>query len=136
MQVALGLDVGEKRIGVAWGDSQVKIAAPHGYIDMNDATVIEIEKLIDKFNATVLVVGLPRNASGQETEQSQYVRDFVEKLRPLGLDIVLQDESLTSVEAEKILSRQGHAQSDRDKGRIDAVAASLILSDYLEANFG
>ena len=136
MQVALGLDVGEKRIGVAWGDSQVKIATPHGYLDMNDTAVIEIEKLIDKFNATVLVVGLPRNASGQETQQSGYVRDFVEQLRPLGLDIVLQDESLTSVEAEKILSRQGHTPNIRQKGSIDAVAASLILSDYLEANFG
>jgi putative Holliday junction resolvase len=132
MQVAIGLDVGEKRIGVAFCDGQVRIAVPYGVVAMNDQAVIEIEKLIDRFRATVLVVGLPRNNQGKETKQSQYVRDFVEKLRPLGLPIVLQDESLTSVEAEQRL--QGLPL--QEKGKIDAEAAAIILSDYLEANFG
>lgn len=134
-EVAVGLDVGEKRIGVAWGDSDVKIAVPYCVIGMDDETIIEIEKAVDKLGATILVVGLPRNSEGLETRQSQYVRDFVEKLIPLNIPIVLQDESLTSVKAEELLKPQHSKNHNIDKGEIDAMAASLILQDYLEASF-
>lgn len=100
---------------------------------MGDETVAEIQKLVEKYQATVLVVGLPRNAYGEETKQSRYVRDFADKLRPLGLPIVLQDESLTSVEAEQVLLKLHHSKN-YNKEQIDAIAASLILRDYLEAN--
>jgi putative Holliday junction resolvase len=134
-QVALGLDIGTKRIGVSWGDSAVKIATPYGVVAMDDNTIIEIKKLIEKFKATVLVIGLPRNAAGEETKQSKFVRDFAQRLEPLGPSIVFQDESLTSVEAEQLLSKI-HRSNSYNKDQIDAIAASIILSDYLEDNFG
>jgi len=135
MQVILGLDIGEKRIGVAVGDSAVKIASPYGIVAMGDSAVAEIQQLADKLRVATIVVGLPRNAAGEETRQSAFSRDFAEKLRPLGLPIVLQDESLTSVMAADMLSSQQRSKK-HNKQQIDAMAASLILSDYLEANYG
>lgn len=131
MQIALALDVGEKRIGLAWGDDQVKLASPYGIIEMNENAVTEIEKIANKLKAEVLVIGLPRNSKGEETQQSVYVRDFAKKLEALNLQIVFQDESLTSVEAEKIAQRQKKYRLGQP---IDDIAASLILSDYLEGN--
>jgi len=134
-QVFLSFDIGEKRVGVAWGDSEVKIASPYGVLLMDETILDEIKKLIDKFKPTALIVGLPRNSKGEETKQSQYVRDFATKLETFGLPIVFQDESLTSVIAEDMLSNKQRSNK-YNNGKIDASAASIILSDYLEANFG
>ena len=124
----LGLDVGEKRIGVAIGDSAVKIASPIAVIKNDDEVIINIEKLLDKYLIDKIIVGLPRNSKGEETAQSQYVRDFSEKLKPLSIPIIFQDESLTSVQAIERLSGSKTKKSD-----IDAEAAVIILTDFLES---
>ena len=124
----LGLDVGEKRIGVAVGDSAVKIASPIAVIENDDEVIINIEKLLDKYLIDKIIVGLPRNSQGEETAQSQYVRDFSEKLKPLSIPIVFQDESLTSVQAIERLSKNKSTKSD-----IDAESAVIILTDFLES---
>ena len=129
----LALDVGEKRIGVAWGDSSVKIATPYGVIAMGETAVAEIEKLISQLGVSRLVIGLPRNSRGEETKQSQYVRNFAKKLAVFDCPIAFQDESLTSVEAENILDKKGGKFAKSD---IDSHAAAVILSDYLESRFG
>lgn len=128
----LALDVGEKRIGIAIGDSDVKIAVPNGFVENNENFIDEIKKIIELKNIDEIVVGLPRNSSGEETKQSQYVRDFAEKISVFDLPVIFQDESLTSVEAEQILSEGNNTYN---KGEIDAKAAALILTDYLEANY-
>lgn len=134
----MALDVGEKRVGVAVGDSEVKIAVPNGALQNDDSVVDEIGKIIKLKDIDTIVVGLPRNSSGEETKQSEFAREFAEKLTVFNLPIVFQDESLTSVEAEDILqSLQGNNQRNlSEKGEIDAKAAAIILTDYLEANFG
>ena len=135
-KIIIGLDVGEKRIGVAWGDNDVKIAVPCGVIEMNDEVVIQIEKMVEKLNVSTIVVGLPRNSSGEETNQSKFVRDFIKRLKNIDTPIVFQDESLTSVQAENLLSNHKRSKKHNiNKGEIDEIAASLILQDYLEANF-
>lgn len=127
----LGLDIGEKRIGVAWASSEVKLAVP-GEVLANDQTIFErIQKLVTQKNAETVVVGLPRNSKGEETQQSVYVRNFVAKLE-LSVPIHFQDESLTSVLAEGRLKASGKPYTKSD---IDAAAAALILNDYLERNF-
>lgn len=134
----LALDVGEKRIGIAIGDSDVKIAIPSGMIENNSNVVSKIEEIVKNKNIDTIVIGLPRNSDGEETKQSRYVRDFSKKLSELSLPVVFQDESLTSVEAEELLKRQDKLvnQKSRKEGLIDSEAASIILTDYLEANFG
>ena len=126
----LALDVGERRIGVAMADSQVKIAIPFGCLENDQRIITEVTKLLIDHNIDVVVVGYPRNQSGETTKQTLFVEEFVGRLAEIDLDaeIVYQDESLTSVQAEQRLGSKV-----KDKGEIDAEAASIILQDYLEA---
>ncbi len=127
----LALDVGERRIGLAMADSQVKIAIPFGWLENDERVVVRITELVLQHDIKTIVVGYPRNQSGEPTQQTEFVESFVEQLADIELDtdIVFQDESLTSVQAEQRL-----AGRIKDKGEIDAEAASIILQDYLEAN--
>lgn len=128
----LALDVGEKRIGLALANDEVKIAVPFGWLENTDNIVQEIIEELIKNDISTIVVGYPRNQSGEATLQTEYVEKFVSRLAEIDLDIdiVYQDESLTSVEAERRLGRV------KDKGEIDAEAASIILQDYLDEKYG
>lgn len=126
------LDVGEKRIGVSIGDSNVKLAIPFGIIDVNGGEIESIKSIFEKENADILVVGYPRNQSGETTAQTKYVEDFTRQLSSITSNIVFQDESLTSVIAEQRLSSHNRPYTKAD---IDAQAAAIILQDYIEDNY-
>lgn len=126
----LALDVGGSRIGVAAADSVSRIAFPLITIDVDGSELEKISQLVHEHEPMVLVVGYPRNQSGETTAQTEIVKVFAEKLKSYEVPIVFQDESLTSVMAEERLKNQGKAYS---KGDIDAMAATIILSDYLES---
>ena len=127
----LALDVGDRRVGVALADSQIKIAVPYGYLERSDKIIQQITELMLDHGIDTLVVGYPRNQSGEATKQTESVEQFAEELAEIEIDadLVFQDESLSSVEAERRLGRV------KDKGEIDAEAASIILQDYLEQNY-
>jgi putative pre-16S rRNA nuclease len=125
----LSLDVGEKRIGVAVGDSGVRIAVPFETIEVDGNEIQRIARLVVDQDVDTLVVGYPRNQSGEPTAQTAYVETFAAQLDELAPHIVFQDESLTSVLAEQRLKAQGGSYT---KGDIDAQAAAIILQDYLE----
>ncbi len=125
----IALDVGEKRIGVALADTSLKIAIAYDTIEVDGSEHQEIAQLIDDENARVVVVGYPRNQSGEPTAQTAYVEQFASKVEAYAPTIVFQDESLTSVHAEELLKKSGKPYR---KGDIDSLAASLILQDYLE----
>lgn len=131
-QVYLALDVGAQRIGVALGDSQVKLAYPLTTLSATDDTINQqIIELLDEHQVDQMIVGYPRNQSGEATAQTHAVEQFISQYTwPVPYDF--QDESLTSVIAEQ---RLGGGRM-RDKGRVDAEAASIILQDYLEATYG
>ena len=126
------LDVGEKRIGVAVGNNAVRIAVPFETIEVDGHEIETILELVSKEDADIVVVGYPRNQSGEATAQTKYIEDFVSKLSDIAEKIVFQDESLTSVIAEQRLISYRRPYS---KGDIDAQAAAIILQDYLEANY-
>lgn len=126
----LCLDVGEKRIGVARGDAGVRIAVPLETVEVNGGELQRIARLIEFEKAEVIVVGYPRNQSGEATAQTAYVEAFTNRLRSVSdLPVIFQDESLTSVLAEQRL--QAHHRP-YTKGDIDMHAAAIILQDYLE----
>ena len=103
-RVAIGLDVGSHRIGVARGDFEVAIASPLLALSNDDAVFANISRIVKENRAEIIVVGLPRDAKGQETAQSQISRDFAAELsNHTDAEIHFQDESLTSVIAEKNL---------------------------------
>ena len=127
----LALDVGDRRVGVALADSQIKIAVPYGYLERSDKIIQQITELMLDHDIDTLVICYPRNQSGEATKQTESVEQFAKELAEIEIDadLVFQDESLSSVEAERRLGRV------KDKGEIDAEAASIILQDYLEQNY-
>jgi putative Holliday junction resolvase len=122
----LGLDIGEKRIGVARVNLTAKIPEPLTTL-INDASFAKnIANLVKEHEIDALVVGLPRNMNGEVTEQTDIVKKFVtENLSEF--KVIYQDETLSSVEAD---TRLGNLRVP--KAEIDSLAASIILEDYLE----
>jgi putative holliday junction resolvase len=126
----IALDIGTVRIGVARANTTVRIPELLPTLANTDDFVEKLRALIDEYAVEALIVGLPRNMQGEETAQTAYVREFAAThLSPLGLPVILQDETLSSVAAEQALnaSKKRHEKAD-----IDAYAAGIIVSDYLE----
>ena len=132
-RVLVGLDVGEKRIGVAVADTSVRIAVPFSTIDVDGGEIEAIAEIVIKEQADTIVVGYPRNQQGEATAQTAAVEAFTERLKDLDVSIVFQDESLTSVLAEQQLVAHNRPYTKAD---IDAQAAALILQDYVEQQRG
>ncbi len=133
MGYVLALDVGGRRIGVARGDESLRIPHPLTTVIVDGHEMEKLRELIDDAQPVKIVVGFPRNQAGEPTEQTKHVEEFAEKLKEFKVPITFQDESLTSVIAEQQLRAQGKPYT---KEMIDAVAATLILQDYLEENYG
>lgn len=127
----IGLDVGTVRIGVARADTATKIAIPDGFINVNGQEISEIQRKLRLYNSNILVMGMPRSNNGNQTAQSEFVKQFARQVAATipGLKIYFQDESLTSVEAERRLKVR---KNNYQKGEIDAESASIILQDFIE----
>lgn len=132
-QTLIGLDVGEKRIGVAVADTGVRIAVPFVTVEVDGNEIASIGEIILKEKADIIVVGYPRNQQGEATAQTRYVEKFTELLEDFDKKIVFQDESLTSVMAEQRLIAHKRPYTKAD---IDSQAATIILQDYLEQYYG
>jgi len=127
----LALDIGKVRIGVAIADTKIGIAVPIETIAMNEATFrSDIVDLVVQHTVAAIVVGYPRNQQGVTTQQTAYVEAMAEQLSDMDVDVVFQDESLTSVTAKERLG-VSHTRTAR-KDKIDAEAAAIILQDYLD----
>jgi putative Holliday junction resolvase len=131
----MALDVGGRRIGVAISDTARLLASPLTTIraEPRATALTQIATLIARHDVVDLVVGLPLTLRGEIGPQAQVVQAFVEELRKsLTVPIHLVDERLTSVEAERMMIELGVKREQR-RARIDEVAASLILRDFLTA---
>lgn len=125
----IALDVGNSRIGVAIARGDVAIARPLTTLERSDATMVDIQKLIEHHSVDMIVAGLPRGLDGQTTAQTEATQQFVAALQPhIAIPLVWQDEALTSVKAKDELAARGKAYQ---KGDVDALAATYILDDYL-----
>lgn len=129
----LALDVGEKRIGVAIAQSNIRIAIAYDTLLVDGSEIEQITRIVNQEKVSTIIVGYPRNQSGETTQQTKTVEAFAKKIESIGKEVIFQDESLTSVKAEEILRSRGKPYQKSD---IDALAASLILQDYLEQQYG
>jgi len=139
----LGLDIGEKRIGAAVTDASNKISLPLSTIENNSAAMEKILNLIYEYDIGRIIVGMPYNLKGCKGFQSEKVMDFVGKnFKDIKIPVVMVDERFTTKISSKIMENKvrgkpGHRQ-DRNKADAlpvknrDAIAASLILRDYIE----
>lgn len=126
----LALDVGGRRIGVAAANVTARIAHPLVTIENTPDTPSVLQRLVDEQQAIGLVVGLPRNLNGDETEQTRTVKAFVVSLQErITTPVYWQDEAVTSHKAEVELAERGKPYA---KGDIDALAATYILEDFLQ----
>ena len=146
----LGLDVGERRIGVAAADSEMRVALPVGVVERTEtaADAAAIARLIEEQKAEALVLGLPISLNGSLGPQAQVVRAFGDQLcARLGLPVEYWDERLSTVEAQRRLrppanrgkqSRGSRSTKGRQApaGRLDALAAAIILQSYLDRRAG
>ena len=126
----MALDVGTKRIGIALSDYLQIIAIPHSYIARHpeNKALEEIYKLAKENNVEKIVIGLPKNMDDTIGSQAQDCIDFSQKIH--GFDIILEDERLTSEEAESRL-RERKIDFRKDKGLVDMESAGVILEQYL-----
>jgi putative Holliday junction resolvase len=130
----IGLDHGSRRIGVAIGDTETRLAFARPALRRSNAEqdIRAIGQLAQSEGAALVVLGLPRNMDGSEGPQAAAARDFGEQLAAIGLVVELQDERLTSWQAaEQIGPRRGR---ERRSGELDSAAARLILQEYLDAD--
>lgn len=139
----IGLDVGERRIGVAVSDPSGTLARPvttlrTSGLDGNalQVSLEEITRLAAGDPLEGIVIGLPRRLDGSPNAMTPRVERFAERLRErAGVAVTLQDERLTSVEAESRLAVREKDWRAR-KNQLDAAAAAIILQDYLDSRPG
>lgn len=125
----LALDVGDVRIGIAYAHHIARMAKPLTTISNDETTWDELADLIERESVGVLIIGLPRNLSGDDTAQTTKVREFAGiAQQQYTIPIRFQDEAVTSRKAEEELRARGQPFN---RGDIDALAAAYILEDYL-----
>jgi putative Holliday junction resolvase len=131
----VGLDHGSRRIGLAVGDTDTGMAFARPALQRRSVAVDldTIAALARDEEATLVVVGLPRNMDGSEGPQAAAARDFGERLAAIGLEVAYVDERLTSWQAAEQLADEGR-RVRRRSGEIDSAAARLILQEYLDAH--
>ena len=131
---AMGIDFGLKRIGVAFSDETKFLATPYEvYVRQNNTQDIQhFVDLIEKNKVDEIVCGLPMNMQGNEQEIAELTRSFMDELQAkVAVKISFVDERLSSVLAEDVL-KQSEKDWKKRKQKLDAVAASIILQDYLD----
>jgi putative holliday junction resolvase len=130
----LALDVGKKRIGLAVSDELGLTAQGLETFERNRIRddLSRLDELVKRLNIGTLLVGKPLHMSGDESRQSEYTREFADRLaRQTSVPVVFWDERLTSAEAERTLRETG-ASLDKKKKSVDRLAAMLLLESYLE----
>lgn len=134
----IGLDYGTKTVGVAVSDALMITAQPLETIERKSAnklrqTLARIESIIEEYQAERIVLGYPKNMNNTIGERAEAAEQFKEDLeRRTGLEVILWDERLSTVEAERILMDTGVRRENR-KQYVDKMAAAVILQNYLDS---
>lgn len=131
----LGLDIGEVRIGVALSDASESVATPLAVLDAKQELRqgVELPRLVDEYQVSTIVVGLPLSLDGSEGPQAERVRRAAGRLAGfLRVPLEFFDERLSSSAAERVMAEAGATSRDR-RGSVDMVAAAIILQGYLDA---
>ncbi len=137
----MALDVGEVRIGLAVGDSDIRIALPIGALERTslEADMRKLGEFAREREVDLFVVGMPYSMDGSIGPQAEVTQVFIDQLvEALAIEVVTVDERLTSVEAERLIRERPTTRRGKrarpDKGAIDAGAAVLILQKWLDSH--
>lgn len=132
----LGLDLGTKTLGISVSDLTKTIASPVTIIRFNDndydSIYLKLKQIIDEYEVEKLILGLPKNMNNTIGERGNTTLQFKEKLIEwYGIEVVMQDERLTTVEATNYMLEADISRKKR-KNKIDSLAANIILQTYLD----
>ena len=133
---ALALDIGEVRIGIAASDATGTVASPVAVLPAQEvlANARTWRYVLEDIEPEVLVCGLPQTMAGEDGPQAGRIRQIANEIaHACGIPLEFADERLSSVEAKRILRRQGLSER-RMRGKVDMVAASLFLQTWLDAH--
>lgn len=131
----LGIDFGQKRIGLAIGQTLSCLANPLKVLNNNPSFWSDLDQLINEWNVSQIVIGLPLDMNGEEQEITRQVKNFSKKvIKHTQLPAHLVDERLSSYEAERNFaeSRSADLSKAKDKSQIDAMAAQIILQSWFD----
>lgn len=130
-QSLLGLDPGEKRIGIAVKPAGERGSTPLCVVAPDGKLFPLVSQLAREHDADTVVVGLPRDINGNDTAQTAKARAFAGELaEATGLHVLMHDEFTTS---ERARERLGKLTREQEKRQLDAVAAGILLEDYIES---
>lgn len=134
MERIIALDIGTVRIGVAVSDSLGSFAQPLTSLEAKGEWLEELASILDEYRASMILVGLPRRTDGSEGPETELVRRCEGKIIARFPDVELTewDERFTSVIANQLLIGADVSRKGR-KGKVDKIAASLILQSYLDS---
>ncbi|GAB4162708.1 MAG: Holliday junction resolvase RuvX [Planctomycetota bacterium] len=135
MQRFLGVDYGDKRTGLAISDPTGTIARPLELLTglTDEKTALRIAELVREYEVTTVVIGLPRNMDGSEGFRAERTRKFAETVEAAlqGVPVEFFDERLTTMQAQRSLRLMDAGRKEK-KGKIDTMAASLLLQSFLD----
>lgn len=132
--IVLGLDIGEARTGVARSDAMQMMAFPHEVVTASNIQEMtaKLAMLVRKMQPSLVVAGLPLNQHGTPGPQAAVVLQVVEAIaKETGVAIITQDERYSTAEAQRIVREAGRRKKG-PKGRLDKIAATLILQTFLD----
>ena len=130
----LGIDAGEKRIGISVSDKLNKTASPLKVLANDEYLTENILEIIKKFKVKKIIVGIPYNLKGEKGYQVERVEDFIENtlynaIKDRDIEIIRLDERFTTKIAQKIISKKESVISSSDT---DSISAAILLNDYIE----
>ena len=133
--VALALDIGEKRVGIAVSDATGTVAMPVKVMPAQEVAALSksFRYLVEDYEPDVLVCGRPVSLSGEVGPQAARVETVAQRIAAsLDIPLAFVDERLSSAEAKRILREQGLTEREM-RGKVDSIAASLFLQSWLDA---
>lgn len=131
----LAIDFGERRIGIAMGHSETKMAFPRDFIDTQRQNQWkELQMIIEDERPKLIVVGYPERTDGKSGEKVKVVDQFIQELESrFKMSIHRQNEAFSSVEAKSKTQHYTTKKKKQEKGRIDSAAAAVFLQEYLDS---
>ncbi len=125
----LGIDYGEKRIGIAISDDNAIIASRYKIFKNDKSFIDNFNNIVISYKISRIVVGLPLDDDGNEGVSSDKVKNFIKTLDMRDIEVIYWNETLTTYDAGLILKKTGRGRRDR----VDDIAAQLILQEYLDS---
>lgn len=136
----LGLDLGTRTLGISLSDTSLTIATPYTVLRFeegnHDSTMEEVKKIVEEYHVTKIILGFPKNMNNTVGDRGLMTIEYQKKLSQyLQMEVILQDERLSTVEATHYMIEADISRKKRKK-KIDSLAANIILQTYLDKEKG